>query len=560
MVRALKQNIQVKREEADEADGSGVTPGAIRRTGAAAQSGFKMASLVAAGMLLSRVAGLVRESVFAHYFGNSDAADAFKAAFRIPNILQNLFGEGVLSASFIPVYSRMLGAGDDENAHTLAWTLGAILSLTISVLVLIGVAAAPYLIDAIAPGFHGAKRELTTMLVRVLFPGAGLLVMSAWCLGVLNSHHKFFASYTAPVAWNLAIIGFLLFYGPHHSQSRLAVLTAWGSVAGSALQVAVQLPQAMRLAGHLRVDFRRTVEALRAVLNNFLPIVTGRGVVQISAYIDNLLASLLPTGAVAALNYAQILYLLPVSLFGMSVAAAELPGMSRATGTREEIARALRGRLNVGLRQIAFFVIPSAAAFLFLGDVIAGAIFQTGHFTRADAIYVWGILAGSAVGLLAVTMGRLYSSAFYALWDTRTPLKFAVVRVFLTVTLGYYCALYLPPQLGIDRHWGVAGLTASAGAAGWVEFSLLRWALNRRIGKSGLERKLLLELWAMALAACAAGYMLKLSLHGHGPKLVAMGVIPAFAGVYLGLAWLLGIEELNLLVSRLLPRVRDANA
>ncbi len=549
----MRYSIEVEREVAggavDAADA------AVGRTDAAvARSGFKMASLVASGMLLSRIAGLVRESVFAHYFGNSNAADAFKAAFRIPNILQNLFGEGVLSASFIPVYSRILGGGDEEQANRLAWTLCAILSLIVSVLVLIGVVAAPYLIDAIAPGFKGPKRELTTLLVRILFPGAGLLVMSAWCLGVLNSHHRFFASYTAPVAWNLAIIGFLLFYGPRRSLDRLAIVTAVGSVVGSSLQVAVQLPQAIRLAGLLRVNFRRTAEALRAVLNNFVPIVTGRGVVQISAYIDNLLASLLPAGAVAALNYAQILFLLPVSLFGMSVAASELPGMSRATGSHEEISRLLRGRLNVGLRQIAFFVIPSAAAFLFLGDVIAGAIFQSGHFTRADAIYVWGILAGSAVGLLAVTMGRLYASAFYALWDTRTPLKFAVIRVALTIALGYCCALILPQVLGIDRRWGVAGLTASAGLAGWVEFSLLRHALNRRIGRSGLPRTLLIQLWAMALAAAAAGFAIKIHLHGHGPKLIALAVIPAFGAVYFGLAWISGIQELNLLLARILPR------
>jgi putative peptidoglycan lipid II flippase len=551
----LRQNIQLERVAAGGAAETGGVASTSGPLDSSAQSGFKMASLVAAGMLLSRIAGLVRESIFAHYFGNSDAADAFKAAFRIPNILQNLFGEGVLSASFIPVYSRLLGAGDEEQANVLAWTLGAILSLAISVLVLLGVAFAPYLIDAIAPGFEGSKRELTIGLVRIFFPGAGLLVMSAWCLGVLNSHHRFFASYTAPVAWNLAIIAFLLFYGPRHGQTRLAVLTAWGAVLGSALQVWVQLPQTMRLAGRLRVDFRRTLEALRAVLNNFLPVVTGRGVVQISAYIDNVLASLLPTGAVAALNYAQILYLLPVSLFGMSVAAAELPGMSRASGTPDEVARVLRGRLKVGLRQIAFFVIPSAAAFLFLGDVIAGAIFQSGHFTHADAIYLWGILAGSAVGLLAVTMGRLYSSAFYAMWDTRTPLKFAIIRVLLTVALGYYCALYLPRTLGIDRSWGVAGLTASAGLAGWVEFSLLRHALGRRIGKSGLDRTFLIELWAMALAACGAGYAIKLYLHGHGPKLVALGVVPAFAAIYFGLAFALGIPELNLLVARILPRL-----
>jgi putative peptidoglycan lipid II flippase len=550
----LRQNIQLERGAAGGTAEAGGTATSGRRPDAAAQSGFKMASLVAAGMLLSRIAGLVRESIFAHYFGNSDAADAFKAAFRIPNILQNLFGEGVLSASFIPVYSRLLGAGHEEEANELAWTLGAILSMAVSMLVLVGVAAAPYLIDAIAPGFHGAKRELTVLLVRIFFPGAGLLVMSAWCLGVLNSHHRFFASYTAPVAWNLAIIGFLLYFGPHHSQNRLAVVTAWGSVVGSALQVGVQVPQTVRLAGRLRINFQRTLESLRAVLNNFLPVVTGRGVVQISAYIDNLLASLLPTGAVAAFNYAQILFLLPISLFGMSVAAAELPGMSRATGSHEEVAKVLRARLNIGLRQIAFFVIPSAAAFLFLGDVIAGAIFQSGHFSRADAVYVWGILAGSAVGLLAITMGRLYSSAFYALWDTRTPLKFAVIRVTLTVAMGYYCALHVPAELGINQRWGVAGLTASAGLAGWVEFSLLRYALNRRIGKSGLNRTFLIELWTMALVASAAGYALKLYLHGHGPKLVALGVLPVFAAIYFGLAFLFGIPELNLLMARLFPR------
>ncbi|HJU28215.1 MAG TPA: lipid II flippase MurJ, partial [Candidatus Binataceae bacterium] len=173
-----------------------------------------LAIVVAAGIMLSRIAGLVRESIFAHYLGNSAAADAFKAGFRIPNILQNLFGEGVLSASFIPVYSRMLSEGDAETADLLAWAVGAMLSLAVAVLVVAGIFAAPYMIDAIAPGFHGEKRELTLRIVQILFPGAGLLVMSAWCLGVLNSHHRFFASYAAPVAWNAAIIGALLYFGP----------------------------------------------------------------------------------------------------------------------------------------------------------------------------------------------------------------------------------------------------------------------------------------------------------------------------------------------------------
>ena len=168
---------------------------------------------------------------------------------------------------------------------------------------------------------------------------------------------------------------------------------------------------------------------MKTVVRNFVPVFIGRGVVQISGYVDAWLASWLGTGALSAFSYAQILFTLPVSLFGMSVSAAELPHMSGAIGSDEEVAAALRARLDPGLRQIAFFVLPSVVAFLVLGDVIVAAVYQTGRFTRGDAIYVWGILAGATVGLLASTLGRLYSSAYYALRDTRTPLRFAIVRV-----------------------------------------------------------------------------------------------------------------------------------
>lgn len=499
--------------------------------------------MVASGILLSRIAGVIRESVFAHFLGNSAAADAFKAGFRIPNILQNLLGEGVLSASFIPVYSRILGEGDAETADMLAWGVGAILALTAAVLVAVGVAAAPYLIAVIAPGFHGEKRELTIVLVRVLFPGAGLLVMSAWCLGVLNSHHRFFASYAAPVAWNLAIIATLLLYGPRRTQDWLAVDIAWGAVIGAALQILVQVPQTMALLRHNRLQFARIAGPLKAVFNNLLPVMTGRGVGQISGYIDNLLASLLPTGAVAALNYGQVFYMLPVSLFGWSVAAAELPSMSRAAATAEDLGAVIRGRLNAGLRQISFLVVPSAAAFFFLGDVIVALVFQSGHFTHQDAVYVWAVLAGSGVGILAITMGRLYNSAFYALWDTRTPLKFALIRIALSLILGYLCAIPLPPMLGIAPKWGVAGLTASAGVAGWLEFLLLRWKLNQRIGWTGLERKFLAQLWAMALAASLAAFTVKIYTPWAGPRIQALLVLPLFGAIYLGVAYLLDMRE-----------------
>ena len=169
--------------------------------------------MVAAGILLSRIIGLVRNRVFAHYFGTSDAADAFNAAFRIPNFLQNLFGEGVLSASFIPVYAGLRARGDEAEARLVASAIAALLGLATAVLVLVGILFTPWLIAAIAPGFTGEKREVTIRLVRILFPGAGLLVLSAWCLGVLNSHRRFFLSYSAPVLWNLAIIASLIAFG-----------------------------------------------------------------------------------------------------------------------------------------------------------------------------------------------------------------------------------------------------------------------------------------------------------------------------------------------------------
>jgi putative peptidoglycan lipid II flippase len=511
-------------------------------------SSRRFAFLVASGIFLSRVAGLIRDRVFAHYFGNSDAADVFKAAFRIPNFLQNLFGEGVLSASFIPVYARLLASNDKEEARKTAGAVAALLALSTSLLVLLGVLTAPWLIDAIAPGFHGEKRQLTILLVRILFPGAGLLVGSAWCLGVLNSHRKFFLSYTAPVLWNIAMIAGMIAFGAGRAQNSLVVITAWASVAGSALQVAVQLPMVLKLLGGLKLSLAHQAENVRTVIRNFFPVFISRGVVQISAYIDAFLASFLPTGAVAALAYAQTLYTLPVSLFGMSVSAAELPVMSGAVGEADEVARLLRDRLNAGLRQITFLVVPSVVGFLVLGDVIVAAIYQTGRFRHADVLYVWGILAGSTVGLLASTLGRLYSSGFYALRDTRTPLRFAIVRVLLTTILGYLSALPLPRLLGIEPRWGVAGLTISAGIASWVEFTLLQRGIRRRIGQVGVPLAFLAQIWFAALLAAAVSRSLLYALGPRGPILLAVLVLGVYGFVFFAVSLALKLPEAQSMV------------
>jgi putative peptidoglycan lipid II flippase len=528
---------------------SATTPHAVN-SGSTPASAKRHAFLVASGIFLSRIAGLIRDRIFAHYFGNSDAADAFKAAFRIPNFLQNLFGEGVLSASFIPVYAGLLARKDEKEARKVAGAVASLLALTTSLLVLLGVLATPYLIDAIAPGFHGEKRQLTIQLVRILFPGAGLLVFSAWCLGVLNSHRRFFLSYTAPVLWNAAMIVTLWIFGARYAQYPLAQILAWGSVVGSALQVAVQLPVVLSLLRGFPFTLHFGAANIRTVVRNFAPVFVSRGVVQISAFIDALLASLLPGGAVAALAYAQTLYTLPVSLFGMSVSAAELPAMSGALGAPDEVAAALRARLNSGLRQIAFFVLPSVVAFLVLGDVIVAAIYRSGRFTEDDVIYVWGILAGATVGLLASTLGRLYASTFYALRDTRTPLRFAVIRVLLTTILGYLFALPLPQLLGIPPRWGVAGLTISAGISSWVEFVLLRRALVRRIGSSGLPGIFLAKLWSAAVIAAAGAGALHYVLGRRSPIPAAIVILGLYGAMYFGAALLFRLPEARALFGR----------
>ncbi len=524
----------------------------------------KGAILVGAGILLSRIVGVVRQRIFGYFLGTSDAMDAFNAAFRIPNFLQNVFGEGALSASFIPVYARLLGSDDkevsEEEADRVAWAVFTLLALVVSVLVLVGVLASPLLINVIAMGFEGEKRDLTERLVRIFFPGAGLLVLSAWCLGVLNSHRRFFLSYTAPVVWNIALIVSLAWAGwPSRGVpradlgvwGRVAAYAAWGSVVGSALQFAVQLPTVLMLLKRARLALGLANAHVRTVLKNFVPVFVSRGVVQISAFVDAWLASWLGTGAVAALGYAQSLYTLPVSLFGISVSAAELPEMSSsATGEQSEVAERLRTRLNAGLRQIALFIVPSSMGFLVLGDVMVGALYQNGKFGRADSVYVWAILAGSAVGLLASTLGRLYASTFYALHDTRTPLRFAVARVFLTTALGYLFSIPLPDALGVPRQWGAVGLTASAGLAGWVEFALLRRGLNQRIGRTGLPLAYVSKLWASAGLSAAAAWGLKYLLGGLHPIILAALVLTPYGLLYFALTSLWGLAEARAIVGR----------
>lgn len=509
------------------------------------------AAFVAAGILLSRILGLVRESLKARYLGATTnvAADAFNAAFSVPNSLQNLFGEGALSASFIPVYANALARGDEQEASRVASAIGAILGLVTAILVLLGIVAAPLLVDVLLWGFEGAKRDLTIRLVRILFPGAALFVFSAWCLGILNSHRRFFLSYAAPVAWNAAMIVALLLYR-RRAPVDLVFIIAWASVIGAGLTFAVQLPVVLRVVSGLRATLGRGDAAVRRVIRNFGPAFVARGVLQISAFVDRLIASFLP-GAVSLLAYTQTLVMLPVSLFGMAVSAAELPAMSSALGSEEEIAAQVRSRLNAGLRQIAFFVIPSAIGFLLLGDTIIRALFQGGRFTPMDAKFAWGILAAASLGLLATTQARLYSSSFYALHDTRTPLRFALVRVALAAGLGAVLAFSVPQLTGIAPQWGAAMLALASSIAGWIELTLLRRRMNRRIGETGLGARYAATLLASAAVAGVLSFAAKPYVADLNRFVAVSVAIGSFAAVYFAAATLFRVPEMNTVLRRL---------
>ncbi|MBB4638644.1 murein biosynthesis integral membrane protein MurJ [Longimicrobium terrae] len=528
------------------------------------RTGNRGSMMVAAGILLSRIAGLVRQRVFAQYFGTSVYADVFNAAMRVPNFMQNLLGEGTLSASFIPVYAELLQEGKKEEAGRVA---GAIFSLLLAVagaMALIGVLFAPFLTTVFVPGFEGERREVTVQVVRILFPMTGVLVLSAWSLGILNSHRQFFLSYVAPVAWNAAMIATMWIMGHGADGRTLVVALAWGALLGGVLQFVVQIPGVLKLERSLNMRWGTHVAGVRETLRNAAPAVMGRGVVQISAWIDAMLASFLVVGAVSTMQYAMTLYLLPISLFGMSVAVAELPELARQ---RSGGAEQLRERGSAALERIAFYVLPSFVALVALGDVVVAGLFQTGEFTRESTLIVYVTTAGFATGLMATTASRLLSSTFFALRDTRTPARYATVRVVLSIVLGVVLMLQFegvdlgggwkvgPGLFGHVRvggqPLGVFGLALGAGIAAWVEWWLLKRSLKAKIGRVAPRTASVVRMVAAAVLAAAGGWALKLAFPDLGPFPRAVVVCGAYGFLYFAIAAALGLEQAGAVFRRL---------
>lgn len=523
--------------------------GSVRRTSGAAR--------VAAGIFLSRVFGFLRDRAIAYYFGVGPHADVFRTALRIPNFLQNLLGEGTMSASFIPVYSRLLGEGRREAAGRFA---GAVFGLLLAVsagLALAGILAARPLVVLFAPGYledaaRGAAVDrfaLSVVAVRWIFPMTGVLVLSAWALGVLNSHRRFFLPYVAPVLWNVAIVaGLFWIAGPGSTRDRLLLGACVGALIGGVLQFAVQIPGVMREMRGFRLSFSRQVEGVREALRSFAPVLVGRGALQFAAYLDQFLASFLAPGAVGALGYALTLYLLPVALFAAPIAASELPELAAGAGEEAVLLR----RVDRGLRQMAFLNVPTTLAYVAFGFPIVGALYRTGSFALADTWLTYLVLAAFALGLLAGSFTRLLQNVFYALSEARTPSRIAVLRVAVTAALG------VPAMVLLDRvpvalftataeplFLGSAGLALGTAAAAWIEMLQLRRALARRIPAFAMP-------WAVTARMSGATLLAALPAAGAWwlardlpPLAQAALLLTVFGTSYAGGCRALGIAELD---------------
>ncbi len=546
------------------------------------------ARLVALGILLSKLGGLVREMVIARFFGVGPHGDVLRMALRAPNVLQNLLGEQTLSAAFIPFYSRMLAEGRREEAGRFAGAVFGLLVVTVSALVIICVLLAPAIVSVLAAGFRddaaagGVDRfTLTVRAVRIIFPMTGLLVLSAWALGVLNSHRRFLLPYLSPLVWNASIIAAMLAAAggwPASPEVPPAALERWlfaacfGALAGGLAQLGVQLPLALRLMRGFRPSLSRRVAGVREAFAAFGPALAGRGVVQVSAYVDLFLASWLATGAPSALGYAVMLINLPLAAFGMSVAAAELPELSSsdpATAGRRNAGRRIAERVDRALRQSIFLLAPSVVGYLAFGFLVAGLVFRGGSFTVEGNLLVCLVLAGYTLGLLPSVISRLLQNTFYALRDTRTPARIAGVRLLASASAGVLLMSILDrytvtQAFGLESatqnlYLGAVGLAIAAALGSWCELALLRRALSRRLPELRLPFRYIAGRLGLAATLAVPGLILWAVVPADSVKVQALVVLPAYALCYLGVAWWARTPELDLWLGRLrAPRTKPA--
>jgi putative peptidoglycan lipid II flippase len=499
----------------------------------------RAAGVVSLATLGSRLTGFLRDIMIAYLFGAGPAADAFFVAYRLPNLLRRLFAEGALTAAFVPVFTDELANKGKEEAFRLARATFSLLALTLLLVCVVGIVLAPWLVRLVAPGFASqeATFALTVTLTRWCLPYIFFISLAALAAGVLNSLNHFFAPAASTILLNLAMI---LCAALLASRVEPAVWSlALGVIVGGLAQVALQMPFLRRHGLSLRPLWQPRMPGVGRIIKLMGPAAFGAAVYQITVLINTVLASWLPAGSVSYLYYADRIVEFPLGVFGIALATAILPSLSRQSATGEH--RTLVETMGFGIRMSMFIHLPAMVGLIVLAEPLVQLLFGRGEFgphsVRATAL----ALVGYSLGLWAYVGSRTVSQAFFALKDTRTPVKAGAWC--LLVNLGASLAL-----MGPFAHTGLAAATALSSAANMM---LLLWYLRARLGPLGGRRLLRSSLWmllaslAMGLATAAVAY-----LPSWGPEdqalykyLRPLAAVLVGVASYLGASWGLRLPE-----------------
>jgi putative peptidoglycan lipid II flippase len=518
----------------------------------------KAAGIIGLAVMCSRLLGLARDQIFAALFGGGSAMDAFTAAFRIPNLLRDLFAEGALSTAFVTTFSKTIARGGDEAAWRLANKTATLTALVLGVLCLAGVVFSPQLVAAMAPGFDPGKAALTVQLTRIMFPFILLVSLAALVMGMLNSKSVFGMPAMASSFFNIGSIvggvGLGFWIDPHFGPRALVGLAA-ATVFGGALQLAVQLPSLARLGYRFRPDFRWRDAGVKAILLLMGPSVIAASTTQFNVLVNSMFASTLGDGPIYWLSIAFRLMQLPLGLFGVALGTVTLPLLSRLvaagqmTAVRAELARAMRLAL--------LLTIPSTVGLIMLAEPIISVLYQHGKFNAYEAAQAAGALRFYAIGLAGYAALKVLVNAFYALDRRKTPMFVSFLAVGLNLLLNWLFTFHLG--------WGFRGLAFSTGCIATFNFLLLYALMRRHL--NGLEsRRMLVMLGKVAAAAaamaavCAASsrwLMADWATQAFPLKLAALlGTISVGALVFAGSGAALHIEEIKELQAAVKRRLR----
>ncbi len=520
----------------------------------------KAAGIIGLAVMCSRLLGLAREQIFAALFGSGVGMDAFTAAFRIPNLLRDLFAEGALSTAFVTTFSKTIARGGDDAAWRLANKVATLTAVVLGALCVAGVVFSPQLVALMAPGFDPEKAALTALLTRIMFPFILLVSLAALVMGMLNSKSVFAMPAMASSFFNLGAIvgGVILGYwiDPHFGTGALIGLGV-ATVLGGALQLAVQLPSLARLGYRFRPDFRWRDAGVKAILLLMGPSVIAASTTLFNVLINSMFASTLGDGPIFWLSIAFRLMMLPLGLFGVALGTVTLPLLSRLVVAGQM--SAFRGELAHAMRLAVLLTIPSTVGLIMLAEPIISVLYQHGKFNALDAAQAAGALRYYAIGLVGYATLKVLVNAFYALDKRKTPMLVSLFAVALNLGLNWLFTL----RLG----WGTRGLAFSTGCIATVNFLLLYALMSRHL--KGLESRLMLVmLGKVAFAAAALVAVCAASSHwlladwqtqAFASKLGALlATVVVGALVFAGCGAALHIEELKELQGAILRRLRRA--